>query len=68
MHQCLNLSDKREGGCGVTETYSLQMDNSRLARKFGHVIASSSAESKTWAVAVVAKRMLNIKDVWTSLI
>lgn len=50
----------------LSETHLLKADTKRLANKLYHVIVSSSALSKTWGVAIVAKLNLKIKvmDVW----
>lgn len=51
----------------LSETHLLKTDAGRLADKFYHVIASSSASTKIRGVTIVAKRNLIIKvlDVWT---
>lgn len=50
----------------LSETHLLKADTQRLSNRFYHVIASSSFNSKTRGVAIVAKRNLGIKvlDVW----
>ena len=45
----------------LSETHLLKTDAGRLADKFYHVIASSSASTTIRGVIVVAKRNLNIK-------
>lgn len=45
----------------LQETHLLQADNSRLANRFYHTIASSSANTKTKGVAIVVKRNLSLK-------
>ena len=51
----------------LTETHLLQADNRRLANKFYHTIAASSANTKTKGVAIVVKRNLPLKvlNTWT---
>lgn len=53
----------------LSEAHLLKADIRRLADKFYHVIASSSASTKARGVAIVAKRNLNIKvlDIWADL-
>lgn len=50
----------------LQETHLLSRDSGRMANRFYHTIASSSAESKSKGVAIVCKRSLKIKmlDVW----
>lgn len=45
----------------LQETHLLQADNNRLANKFYHTIAFSSAITKTKGVAIVTKRNLSLK-------
>lgn len=49
------------------ETHLLKKDSTRMANRFYHTIASSSADSKSRRVAIVCKRNLNIKvlDTWS---
>lgn len=50
----------------LQETHLLSKDSGRIANKFYHTIASSSASSKTKGVAIVSRRNLNVKvlDMW----
>lgn len=50
----------------LSKAHLLKADIMRLADKFYHIIASSSASTKAWGVAIMAKRNLNIKvlDIW----
>ena len=50
----------------LQETHLLSKDSGRIANKFYHTIASSSANSKTKGVAIVSRRNLNVKvlDMW----
>lgn len=45
----------------LQETHLLQADNNRLANRFYHTIAFSSATTKTKGVAIVVKRNLSLK-------
>ncbi len=50
----------------LQETHLLSRDSSRMANRFYHTIASSSAESKSKGVAIVCKHNLKMKvlNVW----
>lgn len=50
----------------LQETHLISKDSGRMANRFYHTIASSSAESKSKGVAIVCKRNLKIKvlGVW----
>lgn len=50
----------------LQETHLIEPDSKHLANKFHHIIASSSNNTKTRGVAVVARRSLPIKvlDIW----
>lgn len=51
----------------LQETHLLKKDSGRMANKFYHTIASSSADSKSRGVAIVCRRNLKIKtlDTWS---